>query len=109
MAVTASAYLVAWGPFSVLCIWEMVVQPKVLLNHGHDGDGDGYDGLVWIVSKSKGKIQHLEDKTIFQAIPAEYRLVAGLFAKSAAAVNPFIYFFMSAGFRRDTGNILHRY
>ena len=29
MAVTASAYLVAWGPFSVLCIWEMVVQPKV--------------------------------------------------------------------------------
>ena len=39
MAVTASAYLVAWGPFSVLCIWEMVVQPKVLLNHGHDGDG----------------------------------------------------------------------
>ena len=35
MAVTASAYLVAWGPFSVLCIWEMVVQPKVSLNHGH--------------------------------------------------------------------------
>ena len=29
MAVTASAYLVAWGPFSVLCIWEMVIQPKV--------------------------------------------------------------------------------
>jgi len=70
MAVTASAYLVAWGPFSVLCIWEMVVQPK--------------------------------------AIPGEYRLAAGLFAKSAAAVNPFIYFFMSAGFRRDTCNILHR-
>ena len=40
MAVTASAYLVAWGPFSVLCIWEMVVQPKVSLNQGHDGDGD---------------------------------------------------------------------
>ena len=40
MAVTASAYLVAWGPFSVLCIWEMVVQPKVLLNYGHKGDGD---------------------------------------------------------------------
>ena len=40
MAVTASAYLVAWGPFSVLCIWEMVVQPKVLLNYGHNGDGD---------------------------------------------------------------------
>ena len=36
MAVTASAYLVAWGPFSVLCIWEMVVQPKVLINHDHD-------------------------------------------------------------------------
>ena len=47
-------------------------------------------------------------KTFLQEIPAEYRLVAGLFAKSAAAVNPFIYFFMSAGFRRDTGNILHR-
>ena len=29
MAVTVCGYLVAWGPFSVLCIWEMSVQPKV--------------------------------------------------------------------------------
>ena len=44
MAVTASAYLVAWGPFSVLCIWEMVVQPKVLINHDDDDSvNDGVD------------------------------------------------------------------
>ena len=43
MAVTASAYLVAWGPFSVLCIWEMVVQPKVLINHDDDDSVD--DGV----------------------------------------------------------------
>ena len=86
MAVTASAYLVAWGPFSVLCIWEMVVQPKVHITQSSNAETENF----------------------LQAIPGEYRLVAGLFAKSAAAVNPFIYFFMSAGFRRDTGNILHR-
>lgn len=35
-------------------------------------------------------------------IPSQYRLVASLFAKTSTAVNPFIYFFMSKGFRKDT-------
>ena len=51
MAVTASAYLVAWGPFSVLCIWEMVVQPKVLINHDDD---DSVDDGVYQIFKVKG-------------------------------------------------------
>ena len=29
MAVTAMGYLAAWGPFCVLCLWEMIVMPQV--------------------------------------------------------------------------------
>ena len=29
MAATALCYLAAWGPFCVLCLWEMVVMPQV--------------------------------------------------------------------------------
>lgn len=29
LATTALGYLVAWGPFAVLCIWEMITKPKV--------------------------------------------------------------------------------
>ena len=29
MAATALSYLAAWGPFCVLCLWEMVVMPQV--------------------------------------------------------------------------------
>ena len=29
MAMTAIGYLIAWGPFASLCIWEMVTEPKV--------------------------------------------------------------------------------
>ena len=30
MATTALSYLAAWGPFCVLCLWEMVVMPKAI-------------------------------------------------------------------------------
>ena len=43
-----------------------------------------------------------------QQIPSGYRVTVSLFAKSAAAFNPFIYFFMFAGFRRDTRMVLRR-
>ena len=62
MAVTASAYLVAWGPFSVLCIWEMVVQPKVLINHDDDDSVD--DGVYLRYSKSKGTLHNSESFTL---------------------------------------------
>jgi len=71
MAMTAIGYLIAWGPFASLCIWEMVTEPK--------------------------------------DIPELYRVVVCLFAKSATAYNPFIYFFMFKGFRRDTVNVLKRF
>ena len=29
LATTALGYLVAWGPFAVLCIWEMITKPRV--------------------------------------------------------------------------------
>ena len=29
LATTAGGYLIAWGPFAGLCIWEMVTQPRV--------------------------------------------------------------------------------
>ena len=32
MATTASGYLIAWGPFAALCIWEMVTDPSVRRN-----------------------------------------------------------------------------
>ena len=35
-------------------------------------------------------------------------MVACLFAKSATAYNPFIYFFMFKGFRRDTVIVFKR-
>ena len=28
-ATTALGYLIAWGPFASLCIWEMVTEPSV--------------------------------------------------------------------------------
>ena len=43
-----------------------------------------------------------------QKIPNGYRVTASLFAKSATAFNPVIYFFMFAGFRRDTRMVLRR-
>ena len=45
----------------------------------------------------------------FQTIPSSLRVIACLFCKSATAFNPFIYFFMSKGFRRDTKVILYRW
>ena len=29
LAMTATGYLIAWGPFASLCIWEMITEPKV--------------------------------------------------------------------------------
>ena len=29
MAMTALGYLIAWGPFAALCMWEMVTKPRV--------------------------------------------------------------------------------
>ena len=29
MATTAFGYLIAWGPFAGLCMWEMVTEPSV--------------------------------------------------------------------------------
>ena len=29
MATTAAGYLIAWGPFAGLCIWEMGTEPQV--------------------------------------------------------------------------------
>ena len=31
-ATTAIGYLTAWGPFALLCIWEMVTEPIVSIN-----------------------------------------------------------------------------
>ena len=45
----------------------------------------------------------------FQQIPETYRVVVCLFAKTATAYNPFIYFFMFKGFRQDTVNVFKRY
>ena len=28
-ATTALGYLIAWGPFAGLCIWEMITEPSV--------------------------------------------------------------------------------
>ena len=39
----------------------------------------------------------------------EYRVIASLFCKTATAYNPFIYFFMSKGFRMDTKRIFQRW
>ena len=48
-------------------------------------------------------------KTMLQEIPGQFRLVASLFAKTSTAVNPFIYFFMSEGFRKDTSFVFRRF
>ena len=29
MGTTALGYLIAWGPFASLCIWEMITEPSV--------------------------------------------------------------------------------
>ena len=46
---------------------------------------------------------------MLQEIPGQFRLVASLFAKTSTAVNPFIYFFMSEGFRKDTSFVFRRF
>ena len=33
MAMTAIGYLIAWGPFASLCIWEMITEPTVRTTH----------------------------------------------------------------------------
>ena len=30
MATTAAGFIIAWGPFAGLCVWEMVTQPQVV-------------------------------------------------------------------------------
>ena len=50
----------------------------------------------------------LHKKLYFQMIPETYRVIVCLFAKSATAYNPFIYFFMFKGFRRDTMRVIKR-
>ena len=87
LAMTAGGYLIAWGPFAGLCIWEMVTQPRVGRGHVEPGD------ILKIYT---------------QDIPADYRFTASLFCKSATAYNPFIYFFMFRGFREDTRTVLNR-
>ena len=100
MAMTALGYLIAWGPFASLCIWEMITEPRVRRQS--------------LSYKTPARVfNDMSDafyKIIFhlQKIPETYRLVVSLFAKSATAYNPFIYFFMFKGFRRDTMNVIKR-
>ena len=70
-----------------------------------DDDGDNHyhvssNGLIFIFTTKK---------TMTQEIPGQFRLVASLFAKTSTAVNPFIYFFMSEGFRKDTSSVFRRF
>ena len=59
--------------------------------------------------KFKNKnVKRISSFTILQDIPEAYRLVVSLFAKSAAAYNPIIYFFMFKGFRKDTAIVFQR-
>ena len=46
---------------------------------------------------------------ILQDIPEVYRVVVSLFAKSATAYNPIIYFFLFKGFRKDTAQVFRRF
>ena len=139
MAVTVSSCLVAWGPFTVLCVWEILVQPKVetvklfkctsyhyTSLHLHQLDLLGIANyivfvtwscnicaiLIMCIMQARNKSGCTSTTTTttspLQDIPASFRLLANLFAKSATAVNPFIYFFMSRGFRSDTVNLLLR-
>ena len=86
LATTATGFLIAWGPFAGLCIWGMVTEPEVALP-------------VFFLALFS---------FFYQNIPHEYRFIASLFCKSATAYNPFIYFFMFKGFRKDTKNVLFR-
>lgn len=67
----AGYYVIAWSPYSVVCLWEAY--------------GD------------------------VESLPWEFKIVAALFCKSATASNPFIYLFMSKGFRRETVETVQRF
>ena len=87
MGTTALGYLVAWGPFAGLCIWNMVAEPQV---------------EQVCIGFLNSLIIHVQE------ISAEYRFIASLFCKSATAFNPFIYFFMFKCFREDTIKVFNR-
>ena len=104
MAMTAIGYLIAWGPFASLCIWEMVTEPKVR--------SENFVNFVKCrFQNTNMKLFTFQITFLFyvQDIPELYRVIVCLFAKSATAYNPFIYFFMFKGFRRDTVNVLKRF
>ena len=77
-------------------------------NAGDDDDDDDDDNHYRISSYGLTFI-FTTKKTMPQEIPEHFRLVASLFAKTSAAVNPFIYFFMSEGFRKDTSFVFRRF
>ena len=53
-------------------------------------------------------VKRVSSFRILQDIPEAYRVVVSLFAKSATAYNPVIYFFMFKGFRKDTAMVFQR-
>ena len=62
-----------------------------------------------MISKFKNKkVKRISSFTKLQDIPEAYRVVVSLFAKSATAYNPIIYFFMFKGFRKDTAIVFQR-
>ena len=68
--------------------------------------------LYWILpiqdKNSDKNLERISSFTIMQDIPEAYRVVVSLFAKSATAYNPIIYFFMFKGFRKDTAIVFQR-
>ena len=74
-----------------------------------DNEDDDEDDNHYHVSSYGLTFIFTTKNTILQEIPGQFRLVASLFAKTSTAVNPFIYFFMSEGFRKDTSFVFRRF
>ena len=88
---TATGFIFAWLPFSVLSVWETFYPPTEI------PAGLSCERLLLSCLQKEGK---------FISIFPAYRVAASLFCKSATAFNPFIYFFLSQGFRRDLMRLL---